>query len=239
MSGNNSNTDSIFIRSSAATNGMTTLLIGALVACIGACLIIFLPTLFFLVGILFLSGSIIALVMGFYKLREPQHSIEITREAINYNHRKGKWSIHWNNIQRIDVPRIHKGLHHIDLEMVGIRLKQPEHVLDTISPRLITHILMEQRPLVAHLAMSNCESGKCYGDDIIEDTKFKCSNGELITGVSAMFANRMAKLQQGLGYDIYISVNELDRDALAFVNLLRECHESVIQAIRDNESSAS
>lgn len=239
MSGNNTNTESIFIRSSAATNGMTTLLIGAVVAITGTSLIVFLPELFFLVGILFLSGSIIAFVMGFYKLREPQYSIEITREAINYNHRKGTWRIEWDNIQRIDVPRIHKGLQHIDLEMIGIRLKQPENVLNTISPRLITHILMEQRPLVAHLAMSNCESGHCYGNDIIEDTKFKCSNGKLITGVSAMFANRMAKLQRGLGYDIYISVNEVDRDAPSFVNLLRDCHESVIQSVKEKESSVN
>ncbi len=228
MSGNNSNSESIFIKSAASTNGMTTLLVGAIVALIGACIIILLPQLFFLVGILFLSGSIIAFVMGFYKLKEPKYSIELTREAIKYQHRKGTWLIEWDNVHRIDVPRIHKGLEHVDLEMVGIRLKQPESMLNNISPRLITHLLMEQRPLIAHLAMSNCQSGQCYGDDIIEDTKFKCADGNLITGVSAMFANRMAKLQQGLGYDIYVSANDLDRDSQAFVNLLRKCHESVM-----------
>jgi hypothetical protein len=227
MSGSNLQSEAIFIRSAAATNGITTMLVGLLVALIGSFIIIALPQLFFLVGILFLSGSIIAFVMGFYKLREPKYSLEITKEAIVYHHRKGKWRIAWDNIQRVDVPKIHKGLEHIDLEMVGIRLRDPDRFLNEISLRLITHLLMEQKPLVTQVIMSDCNSGQCHGDDIIDDVKFKCADGTLITGVSAMFANRMLKLQQGLGYDIYLSVNDLDRDGQSFVRLLRDCQESV------------
>ena len=226
MSGSES--ESIYIRSSAATNGITTLIIGACVAVFGFSIITFLPKLFFLVGVLFVSGSIIAFVMGFYKLREPKYSLEITKKGLVYHHRKGQWRMPWENIQRIDVPRVHKGLEHIDLEMVGFRLKQSEAFLDNISPRLVTHLLMEQRPLVAQIIQSGCETGQCYGDDVIEDTKYKLSDGTLIKGVSAMFANRMRKLQQGLGYDVFLSVNELDRGASEFVTLLRECQESVL-----------
>jgi hypothetical protein len=226
MSGNNIDPNAIFIRGSASSNGVTTLVVGAIVALFGSVIIVALPKLFFLVGILFMSGSIIAFVMGFYKLREPKYSLEITKEAIVHHHRKGKWRIEWENIQRVDVPRVHKGLEHIDLEMVGFRLRNPERFLDNISLRLITHLLMEQRPLVTQIAMSDCQSGQCYGDDIIDDVKYKCEDGSMITGVSAMFANRMRKLQQGIGYDVYLSVNDLDRDGTAFVALLRECQES-------------
>jgi len=229
MSGNDLQTEAIFIRSSASTNGITTILVGLAVALAGAIIITTLPTLFFLVGILFLSGSIIAFVMGFYKLREPKYSLEITKEAILYHHRRGKWRITWDNIQRIDVPNVHKGLAHVDLEMVGFRLRDSERFLDNISLRLITHLLMEQRPLVTQLIASDCNSGQCYGDDIIDDVKYKCADGKLITGVSAMFANRMRKLQQGLGYDVYLSVNELDRDAHEFVTLLRNCQDTLIE----------
>lgn len=227
MSGSNLQSEAIFIRSAAATNGITTILVGLVVALVGSLIIIALPKLFFLVGILFLSGSIIAFVMGFYKLREPKYSLEITKEAIVYHHRKGKWRISWDNIQRIDVPKVHKGLEHIDLEMVGFRLRDPERFLNEISLRLITHLLMEQKPLVTQVITSDCNSGQCHGDDIINDVKFKCADGTLITGVSAMFANRMLKLQQGLGYDIYLSVNDLDRDGHSFVRLLRDCQESL------------
>lgn len=227
MSGNNLQSDAIYIRSSAATNGITTMLVGAAVALIGTVIISTLPSLFFLVGILFLSGSIIAFVVGFYKLREPKYSLEITKDAILYHHRKGKWRIDWDNIQRVDVPKVHKGLAHIDLEMVGFRLRDPERFLDEISLRLITHLLMEQRPLVTQIVMSDCDSGQCYGDDIIDDVKYKCADGTLITGVTAMFANRMQKLQKGLGYDIYLSVNDLDRDGQSFVSLVRNCQDSL------------
>jgi hypothetical protein len=233
--------DGILIRSSSATNGMTTMLIGAVVATIGILIIMLLPQMFFLVGILFISGSIIAFVMGYYKMREPKFSLNITKEAIYYKHRKGVWEISWQNIQRMDVPKVHKGLEHIDLEMVGFRLKDPEAFLGAISPRLVTHLLMEQRPLAAHVAMSNCESGQCYGDDIIEDTKYKLKDGTLINGVNAMFANRMRKLQAGLGYDVYLSVNDIDRSGSEFVTLLRECHDSIkqeeIEALKKRASS--
>lgn len=224
--------DGILIRSSAATNGLTTMIIGFAIACVGTLVITTLPDIFFLVGILFLSGSIIAFVMGFFKLREPKYSLNITKTAILYKHRKGTWEIPWENVQRIDVPRIQKGLEQIDLEMVGFRLKQPEQFLDTISPRLVTHLLMEQRPLAAHLALSSCDSGRCPGDDIIEDTKFKCTDGTMLTGVTAMFAHRMRKLQSGLGYDIFLSANDLDRSGTEFVTLLRECHERVLELKR-------
>ena len=220
--------DAIFIKSSAATNGMTTMIIGGVVALVGFAVIKLLPPLFFLVGILFLSGSIVAFVMGYYKIKEPKYSLAITKESITYHHRRGTWQIPWENIQRVDVPRIHRGLEHIDLEMVGFRLRDPEAFLSRISPRLITHLLMEQKPLVAQFLLSDCNTGQCAGDDIIEDVKYKCVDGSMLTGVSAMFANRMRKLQAGLGYDIYLSVNELDRDAQAFVNLLRQCQDSLL-----------
>lgn len=230
MSGNNSQSETIYIRSSASTNGMTTLIIGGGLLGLGLLTILLLPPLFFLVGILFVSASIIAFVMGFYKLREPKYSLEINKQAIVYHHRKGKWQIPWENIQRVDVPRVSRGLEMVDLEMVGFRLRDPEPFLENISRRLITHLLMEQRPLLTQVVAESCQSGQCYGDDIIDDVKYKCADGSFLTGVSAMFANRMKKLQQGLGYDIYLSVNELDRDGQSFVSLIRECQETLVQA---------
>lgn len=227
--GHDTGQDTIKIRSSAANNGYTTIIVGACVAFVGTLIVTLLPKAFFLVGILFLSGSIIAFVMGFYKLREPTYSLEITKQAIIYHHRKGNWTIPWSNIQRVDVPRVHKGLQQVDLEMIGFKLRDPEHFLGDISPRLITHLLMEQRPLVAQIIASNCDSGQCYGDDLIDDTKYKCTDERIITGVIAMFANRMRKLQQGLGYEVFVSANDVDRSAQEFVSLLRQCQESLLE----------
>lgn len=220
--------EAIYIKSSASSNGITTLLIGLAVAFVGSLILILMPPLFFLVGVLFLSGSIVAFVMGFYKLQEPKYSLKITKQSIEYYHRKGKWILPWDNIQRFDVPRVHKGLDHVDLELIGFRLREPEPFLQSISPRLITHLLMEQRPLVAQVIANSCKTGQCPSDDIIEDTKYKCQDGRIINGVSAMFAHRMRKLQQGLGYDIFVSVNDVDRSGADFVALLRECQDALL-----------
>ncbi|WP_395340030.1 DUF2982 domain-containing protein [Ningiella sp. W23] len=228
MSGTDTS-DSILIRGVSSHNGLTSMLIGIGALILGGLTISVLPELFFLAGILIIAAGIIGIIMGFFKLREPKHSVEINKDALIYHHRLGKWHIEWDNLQRVDVPRIHKGLEHVDLEMVGFRLKNPEPLLQNISPRLITHLLMEQRPLVAQIERANCETGRCYGDDLIEDAKYKTSDGTVIKGVVAMFANRMRKLQEGHGYDVYVSVNELDRSAQEFVTLIRECHDSVKQ----------
>ena len=228
MSGSES-PESIFIRGVSSHNGMTTVLIGVVALVLGTLGISLLPELFFLAAILIVVVGIIALVMGYFKIREPKYSLEISKQEVVYHHRLGKWSIDWNNIQRIDVPRVHMGLEHIDLEMVGFRLKDPEAFLPNISLRLITHLLMEQRPLITQIERSSCGTGKCYGDDMMEDAKYKTKSGEIITGVIAMYANRMRKLQEGLGFDVFVSVNELDRGAHEFVNLIRQCHDSVKQ----------
>lgn len=222
-------TDTIYIRGVSSHNGLTSLLIGAGALLLGSLAINVLPELFFLAGILIIVAGIIAVFIGVFKIREPKFSLEITKEAITYHHRLGKWQISWDNIQRVDVPRVHMGLEHVDLELVGFKLKQPDTFLLNISPRLITHLLMEQRPLVVKAEKANCNTGRCYGDDILEDAKYRTSDGIMIKGVTAMFANRMRKLQAGLGYDVFISINELDRSAQEFVTLIRQCHDSVKQ----------
>lgn len=217
----------INIRSRASNNGMTTILIGALALVFALFVIGFAPASLFLLGVMLAGASVVAFVMGVYKLQEPKYSVQLGKQAIYYQHRKGTWQIPWENIQRVDVPRVSRGFEHLDLEMIGIRLREPELFLNSISPRLITHLLMEQRPLLTHVAAQNCQTGDCYGDDLIDDVKYKCADGTIINGVNAMFANRMSKLRNGLGYDVYLSVSDLDRDGDAFVSLLRECHESV------------
>jgi hypothetical protein len=155
--------------------------------------------------------------------------LELTKEHIVYHHRRGKWRIQWDNIQRVDVPRVTKGIETVELEMLGFRLKNSDTFLDDISMRLITHLLLEQRPLVMHNIDPGCETGRCYGDDMIEDEKFTRQDGTEVKGVTAMFGNRMAKLKSRLGYDVFISTNELDRSPQDFIKLVKDCQETVLQ----------
>lgn len=226
MSGPESEFESIFIKAASSHNAMTSILIGSGLLMMGAFACVVLAKLFFLPGVFIISGGIVGLIIGFFKLREPKYSLELTREHIIYYHRRGKWRISWENIQRIDVPRITKGMEQIDLEMIGFKLRDADIFLDEISPRLITYLLMEQRPLTMQNRAQNATSGRSYGADMIEDETFLRTSGETVKGVSAMFGHRMGKLRNQLGYDIFISTNEIDRDVTKFISLLKDCQDS-------------
>lgn len=226
------NDDIIFIRATSKRNGLTSILIGVAGLALASALLSILPKSAFLAGIFLLSASLVALLIGWFKLREPEHSLELTKQEILYRHRHGSWHLDWDNVQRIDTPKIAKGLEQAELGMVGIKLKDYRPVLDSISPRLVTNLLLEQRPLL--LQSATCTSGTCYSADMLEDDKFKFADGTVITGIKAMMANRMKKLRELLGYDLYISAAELDRSADDFVGLLKRCQSQVLVQQRDH-----
>ncbi|GAA0853730.1 DUF2982 domain-containing protein [Aliiglaciecola litoralis] len=218
---------SIKIKAAAKRNGLTTLLIGLMVLVLAIILINVLPPFLYLASVFALSGAIVTILIGWFKMREPEHSIELTKTHIYYQHRHGKWELTWDNIQRIDIPKVSSGLEQKTLGMVGIKIKQYEPLLTTISPRLATNLLLEQRHLL--LQNAHCATGGCYSNDLIENDRYKAQSGQLITGIPAMLANRMTKLRASLGYDIFISVTELDRSTEEFVALLKQCQLKVNQ----------
>jgi hypothetical protein len=183
-------------------------------------------------GILLASLSIVTLLVAFFKYREPLHSFILSRQTIHYQHKNGHWQLDWNNIQRIAVPRITQGVEQNELTMVGIKLKSYQPLLSSISPRLITNMLMEQRPLLLYGLgveyQQQCSTGNCYADDLLESDRFKDADGLIYTGMQAMLANRMQKLRQRLGFDLYIAGSELDRSEHAFVQLLQQCQQHVM-----------
>jgi hypothetical protein len=215
----------IQIKAVAKRNGLTTFLIGLMILALAILLLNVLPQAVYLIGVFALSGSIVTMLIGWFKMREPQHSIELSKTHIHYRHRHGKWDLKWANVQRIDIPRVSSGFEQKSLGMVGIKIKSYEPLLQSISPRLATNLLLEQRPLL--LLNAGCATGGCYNNDLIEDDRFKTQSGKLITGIPAMLANRMTKLRASLGYDLYISVAELDRSADEFVALLTQCQMQI------------
>jgi hypothetical protein len=222
----------IEIRRSAKRNVLTTALLGGLGLLLASQILLWLPAVFYVPSLLLISLSLVTLLVAFFKYREPLHSFVLSRHTIHYLHKNGRWQLDWDNIQRIAVPRITQGLEQNELSMVGIKLKSYQPLLSAISPRLITNILMEQRPLLLYGfgvdAQQNCASGTCYGDDLLENDRFKDSDGHIYTGMQGMLANRMQKLRQRLGFDLYIAGSELDRSEHEFVKLLQQCQQYVM-----------
>ncbi len=222
--------DIIQIKSQAKRNVIVTLLVSILVICLGNLCLIMLPAQYYLIGIFLISLSLVGFILAWVKIREPEFSFFLTRHAIQYRHRFGIWQLDWHNIQRVDIPTINQAGHVKKLDMIGIKIKDYSDFLETVSPRLMSNILMEQRPLLLQgdNPDDNCHNGHCYGQDLLENDQYKDSSGKLYTGIKAMFANRMIKLRQRLGYDIFVAGAELDRSEQAFIDLLKQCHQQVV-----------
>ena len=220
--------ETIHIRPIAKRNGLTTLVIGGGLFIVAIALFRLLPGELNIFAIAVTSAALVMLLLGYLKIREPEHSLSISKEQIHYQHRNGRWQLAWQNVQRIDIPKVSLGLEQKNLTLVGIRVKSYGPILDKISPRLMTHLLMEQRPLLLQIGDKDCSTGNCYGEGLLENDVFKDSDGKVYKGVQAMFANRMQRLRQGLGYDLYINSAELDRSAEEFAELLRSCQRSLL-----------
>jgi hypothetical protein len=221
MSGNNP--EPILIRAASKSNGITSIVIGCAGLVFAALWFVLLPDWLFLAGILITSAALVTLLVGYFKIREPEFSLEMTTEVITYRHRLGSWRIHWENLQRADCPRVRQGLEHVRLETVGFKLKDYTEFLTSISPRLATHLLMEQRPLLLHNTNEGCATGSCYEESMFDDNHFTLNNGTVLTGVKAMLANRMAELRKRLGYDVFIATSDIDRTPEEFAALISQC----------------
>ncbi len=77
-----------------------------------------------------------------------------------------------------------------------------------------------------HSEDKSCTTGGCYSNSLFEDKPYQLANGQTVTGIKAILANRMTALRNSLGYDVFLSASELDRSPEAFVNLLRDCQQS-------------
>ena len=224
MSG--SDIEPILIRAASKSNGITTIVIGFAGLILALLWFLVLPEWLFLAGIFITSASLVTLLVGYFKVREPEFSLEITTESIIYRHRLGSWIIHWDNIQRAGCPRIRKGLEHVELETIGFKLKDYSDFLKTISPRLATHLLMEQRPLLLQNNDEGCATGSCYEQSMFDDNHFTLSDGTVLTGVKAMLGNRMVELRRRLGFDVYIAASEIDREPTEFASLIAQCQKA-------------
>ena len=228
--------DLIEIRAQAKRGALASIAVGCSGLLVGALLLMWAPDLLRLVAIFTISAGLVGLLLGWSKLREPKHSVVLSKTHIIYYHRLGQWQTHWSNIARIDVPQVHIDLEYHPLAVVGIRLRSYEALLDSMSPRLMNNIMLEQRSLLLQAIKGQVEENRDFDDHLLEDDKFTSEDGKLYRGLRAMFANRMSKLRHSLGYDIFINVAELDRPTAEFVKLLRQCQQTVNSEANNSQS---
>jgi len=176
----------------------------------------------------FIAGFGFALVtgaLGVAKLLEPPTSLQITPEEIQYIHRKGQWTLRWDDIVRFDIPRVRRGLEQHELPFIGFRLHSYDQFLQQLSPRMAVHLMIEQRQLMGVALRSEKPAHRDYAEYYDVPTRWKSPAGKTYTGVYASFAARMEYMRELLGYDLYISQNAFDRDPESFRAFLNELQQ--------------
>lgn len=171
-----------------------------------------------------LLAAMVATLLGLLKIREPGTSLRLCPHYLQYFHPRGQWALPWTDIRRIDVPHMDLTQNYQPLPYVGLKLNNYDTLLNNISLRLASKLLMEQRPVLVQALSQSCPTGSCGMEDLIENDTFK-SDSKVYRGLLAMLANRMQTLRKILGYDLYIPANSLDRSCEDFVQLLRQYHQ--------------
>ncbi|WP_407332976.1 DUF2982 domain-containing protein [Enterovibrio sp. 27052020O] len=150
-------------------------------------------------------------------------SFSLSDMHLQHHTPKGGWSVRWHDIREIGIPTISKDGWHQPMPWVGIRLKSYEPLLDGISFRLASHIIMEQRSLllVAYRRSESTPNTKLE-DMMFDDTPYVGASGKVYKGLVAMLANRMKYTRELLGFDVFVSEDLLDRPLEDFVGLTRQ-----------------
>lgn len=178
--------------------------------------------------ILFGATAAMLMLLGVGKVVEPPVSLSITPESIRYLHRRGGWQIQWDNLVRYDVPRIHRGLELETLPYVGFKVDDIDPVLASLSPRLASFLLFEQRHLLILALRHEHPELDDYSDFFALPEYYESANGVHYRGLKAAFALRTEQLRTLLGYDLYVSASALDREPQAFC-----AHLQALQASRN------
>ncbi|MCH1928891.1 DUF2982 domain-containing protein [Shewanella sp. A25] len=210
----------ISVRPLSKRNGFTLTWLGAFAFILGFSLFVLFPDLFAL-GLVFFSLGAIALVLGLAKVYEPETSLSIDANGLTYFHRRGNVFIGWDNIQRVDNPRITQGIETLELSYIGIKLKRLNPILDNISLRLAAGLLTEQRPLLV-TAASQQEDLATLETYLGAEFSPLTLEGDRYRGVLAMFGHRCVMLDSRLGFHLYIPNDSLDREPNEFITLLRQ-----------------
>ena len=91
------------------------------------------------------------------------------------------------------------------LPWLGLKLKDYDSFLSSISYRLGAQLMREQQGLIYLAYRQNKDTQKKALDDILfNDTPFETASGKVYTGLLAMMAHRMKFLHQNFGYDLMI-----------------------------------
>ncbi len=128
--------------------------------------------------------------------------------------------LRWHNIKRVDALNYSIQGWTTSIPWVGVEIKDYQAFISTISPKVITQILLHQRSLL-FLGLKQYGRQHELEDHVINDKPFIYSDGSNVKGLKAMLANRMMIQRQLWGYDLFIAESDIITSKEEFVGLAR------------------
>ncbi|MBE3663989.1 hypothetical protein BOO30_08310 [Vibrio navarrensis] len=159
-------------------------------------------------------------LLGIYLMLRSQVKYTLTATHFQQHLFKGGWVVKWRNIEKIGVCTVETQGWHQPLPWIGIKLKDYTPYLDAICPRVASEILLSQRALL-YLGAHQHQCTSQFEDMVLNSDPVHIGDERLYTGLKAMLANRMRYQRRFFDYDIFISAQDLDREADDFVGLVR------------------
>lgn len=161
-------------------------------------------------------------LLGFGYLLVLKSTVQFTLTASHFQQHlfKGGWVLKWNNIQKIGICHYDQEGWQQPLPWIGVKIKNYSPYLESICPRIATEILLSQRALL-YLGARQHHQSERFEEIVLDSQSYRNSSGKEFKGLQAMLANRMRYQREYFDYDIFISANDLDRDAKDFVGLAR------------------
>ncbi|PKF57929.1 hypothetical protein CW748_05255 [Alteromonadales bacterium alter-6D02] len=145
--------------------------------------------------------GLVLLTVGVAKHWEPRHSLAVSQKKLRYFHRYGQWSIEWHNIQRIFIPTFRHDLEQQELPYIAIKLKDMERIASSISPRLASRLVHEQRSLMVFAVQQQEITPE---QAVLNLTPYKMTQGYEITGPIAAWLHQMKALDQAYGAHLFL-----------------------------------
>lgn len=169
-------------------------------------------------------AALMAIFLGFAKLAEPRHFLRCDDQGVHYYHRYGSWSLPWSSFLYCAVPQLEQQ----DLSFIGFKVTDYDAVLQPLRLRLAVRLMTEQRPLFITAVKQGCTGGQCASELLSEKDIFATAN-QRYDGIKAVFAQRMQRLAQASGFDLFVATSLTAEQTAALCQQINKARLQIIQ----------
>lgn len=165
---------------------------------------------------------LIGTVLGYtcYFIDQRALGFSFTSTHLQQHCLSGGWALRWENIQKIDECYYQIQDWQVSMSWIGVALKDPYQLIDSISPKLISQIILQQRQLL-YLGLKQSQRLDEYQDLLLKESPIHLKDGRKYKGLQAMLLHRMRIQKQVWGYDLFIAAEDLVDDKKTFIGLTR------------------